>query len=226
VKVVWVTLTSANTNSCWWEEVPGRRPTLFDTSRRRWGQPHLLPGQSPVWGATPYRSGTAPGIHRRAAPPHRQQPPLPGTTHSPSGRPCSPTPASTLSCDSTRQDRLILMPREGGRSAVRRRCPHVMTGVGSSPESLAPPSAPTRAAGHVTCAPATQETRFYPSMVVRETCDDEADHATEPFALIADWDSAAPYRRQHGWVPKPTRRVWCPRGILTLPIRAVCVISS
>jgi hypothetical protein len=50
-----------------------------------------------------------------------------------------------------------------------------------------------------------QETRFYPSMVVRETCDIEADRATDPFALIADWDDAAPDTRQHGWVPKPTR---------------------
>jgi hypothetical protein len=48
-------------------------------------------------------------------------------------------------------------------------------------------------------------------MVIRETCDVEADRATDPFALIADWDDAAPDTRQHGWVPKPTR----PRPELT-----------
>jgi hypothetical protein len=36
-----------------------------------------------------------------------------------------------------------------------------------------------------------QETRLYPSMVVRETCDDEADRAGAPFALIANWDGGA-----------------------------------
>ncbi|WP_432977216.1 hypothetical protein [Dactylosporangium sp. CA-233914] len=56
-----------------------------------------------------------------------------------------------------------------------------------------------------------QETRFYPSMVVRETCDVAADRATDSLALIADWDDAAPDTRQHGWVPKPTR----PRPELT-----------
>jgi hypothetical protein len=52
---------------------------------------------------------------------------------------------------------------------------------------------------------AAQETRFYPFMVVRETCDDKPDQATGPVALIADWDSDAPDTRQHGWVPKQTR---------------------
>lgn len=50
-----------------------------------------------------------------------------------------------------------------------------------------------------------QETRLYPSMVVRETCDNEANCIPDPFALIADWDAAAPDTRRHGWVPKPTR---------------------
>lgn len=56
-----------------------------------------------------------------------------------------------------------------------------------------------------------QETRFRPAMVVRETCDDKADPAPDPFALIADWDNAAPDTREHGWVPRPTR----PRPELT-----------
>ena len=56
-----------------------------------------------------------------------------------------------------------------------------------------------------------QETRFYPSMVIRETGDCDADRATDPFALIADWDSAPPDTRQHGWVPRPIR----PRPELT-----------
>ena len=50
-----------------------------------------------------------------------------------------------------------------------------------------------------------QETRLYPSAVVRGTCDDEAGRCPDPFALIADWDSAPPDYRRHGWVPKPTR---------------------
>jgi hypothetical protein len=50
-----------------------------------------------------------------------------------------------------------------------------------------------------------QETRFYPSMVVRETCADDAGGGTDPFVLFADWDSEAPDTRQNGWVPKPTR---------------------
>lgn len=49
-----------------------------------------------------------------------------------------------------------------------------------------------------------QETRFYPSAVVRETCDDEFDRLPDPFALIADWDNAPPDNRRYGWVPKPT----------------------
>ncbi|MFI6332837.1 hypothetical protein ACIBBG_31585 [Micromonospora chersina] len=52
---------------------------------------------------------------------------------------------------------------------------------------------------------AAQETRFYPTMVVRESCDDEPERATDPFALIADWDSPAPDTRQQGWVPRPIR---------------------
>jgi len=50
-----------------------------------------------------------------------------------------------------------------------------------------------------------QETRLYPSVVVRETCDDDPDRTPGPFALIADWDEAAPGTRRAGWVPKPTR---------------------
>ena len=50
-----------------------------------------------------------------------------------------------------------------------------------------------------------QETRFFPAMVVRELCDDEPGRYTDPFSLVADWDSPAPDTRQHGWVPKPTR---------------------
>ncbi|MGW5578581.1 hypothetical protein [Micromonospora chokoriensis] len=50
-----------------------------------------------------------------------------------------------------------------------------------------------------------QETRFYPAMVVRERCDDEPDRKRDSFALVADWDSAAPDTRRYGWVPRPTR---------------------
>lgn len=50
-----------------------------------------------------------------------------------------------------------------------------------------------------------QETRLYPSAVVRETGDDEAGRCADPFSLIADWDSAPRDDRRHGWVPKPTR---------------------
>ena len=56
-----------------------------------------------------------------------------------------------------------------------------------------------------------QETRFDPSMVVPETCDDQVDRATHPFPLITDWDSAAPEGRQRDWVSEPTR----PRPELT-----------
>jgi hypothetical protein len=37
-----------------------------------------------------------------------------------------------------------------------------------------------------------QETRLYPSRVVSETCDDQADRATDPFPLTADWDVRRP----------------------------------
>ncbi len=56
-----------------------------------------------------------------------------------------------------------------------------------------------------------QETRFYPSSVVRESNDDEVDCAADPFALLADWDKAPPDTRRYGWVPRPTR----PRPELT-----------
>jgi hypothetical protein len=51
----------------------------------------------------------------------------------------------------------------------------------------------------------SKETRLYPAMVVREPRDNEPDRATDPLALIADWDDPAPDTRQHRWVPKPTR---------------------
>ena len=44
-----------------------------------------------------------------------------------------------------------------------------------------------------------QETRLYPSAVVRETGDDEAGRCADPFALIAGWDSAPSGDRRHGW---------------------------
>jgi len=50
-----------------------------------------------------------------------------------------------------------------------------------------------------------QETRFHPSTVVREMYDDEAGRATDPFALVADWDNAPPDTRQPGPAPKPIR---------------------
>lgn len=49
-----------------------------------------------------------------------------------------------------------------------------------------------------------QETRFYPSVVVRDACGDPEVMA-DPFALVADWDEAAPDTRKVGWVPAPTR---------------------
>ncbi|WP_433788764.1 hypothetical protein [Actinoplanes sp. CA-252034] len=56
-----------------------------------------------------------------------------------------------------------------------------------------------------------QETRFHPSVVVRETTADDVDDTADPFALIAAWDNAPPETRRHGWLPKPTR----PRPELT-----------
>jgi hypothetical protein len=56
-----------------------------------------------------------------------------------------------------------------------------------------------------------QDTRLYPSMVVSETHADAADRGADPFALIADWDSAAADTRRHRWSPEPTR----PRPELT-----------
>ena len=50
-----------------------------------------------------------------------------------------------------------------------------------------------------------QETRFHPAMVVRETGGDDAGPAADPFALVADWDRAAPDTRQHGGAPAPAR---------------------
>jgi len=50
------------------KEAAGRCPTPIDTSRRRWGQPHLLPTRSPVWGAATHPSRRATRIHRGAAP--------------------------------------------------------------------------------------------------------------------------------------------------------------
>jgi hypothetical protein len=56
-----------------------------------------------------------------------------------------------------------------------------------------------------------QQTRFYPSTVVQETCDVETDVTPDPFALIIDWDTSAPDTRQHGSAPPPVR----PRPELT-----------
>jgi hypothetical protein len=56
-----------------------------------------------------------------------------------------------------------------------------------------------------------QETRFYPSVVVREANVDDVDDTADPFALIADWDNAPSDTRRHGWLPKLTR----PRPELT-----------
>ncbi|GAA4605166.1 hypothetical protein GCM10023107_70920 [Actinoplanes octamycinicus] len=49
-----------------------------------------------------------------------------------------------------------------------------------------------------------QESRFDPSLVVRETCT-EPDRAANPFALVADWDEPAPDTREHAWGPAPVR---------------------
>jgi hypothetical protein len=56
-----------------------------------------------------------------------------------------------------------------------------------------------------------QETRFYPSVVVREANGDDVDDTADPFTLIADWDDAPLDTRRHSWLPKPTR----PRPELT-----------
>ena len=50
-----------------------------------------------------------------------------------------------------------------------------------------------------------QETRFYPSMVIREVDGADVEGAADPFALIADWDNAPSDTRRYGAVPKPTR---------------------
>lgn len=50
-----------------------------------------------------------------------------------------------------------------------------------------------------------QDARFYPDMIIRETCGEDPHDAPDPFALIADWDEPPPDTRQFGWVPKPTR---------------------
>jgi len=56
-----------------------------------------------------------------------------------------------------------------------------------------------------------QETRLYPSMVIRAVNNGEPDLPPDPFALIADWDNADPDTRRYGWVPKLAR----PRPELT-----------
>ncbi len=50
-----------------------------------------------------------------------------------------------------------------------------------------------------------QETRFYPSAVLREVDEDEVDRAENSFALIADWDNEPADTRRYRWLPKPTR---------------------
>ncbi|NUO60843.1 MAG: hypothetical protein HOV78_29625 [Hamadaea sp.] len=50
-----------------------------------------------------------------------------------------------------------------------------------------------------------QETRFYPSTVVVERCDDPSGDDRGLFGLMGDWDKEPPDTRQSGWVPKPTR---------------------
>lgn len=52
-----------------------------------------------------------------------------------------------------------------------------------------------------------QETRLYPSQVVRQACDDDDDpvRQPDPFGLHGDWDDAPPDTRQAGWDPTPTR---------------------
>jgi hypothetical protein len=52
---------------------------------------------------------------------------------------------------------------------------------------------------------AAQETRLYPSSVVRETDEDEVDRLPDPFTLIAGWDDAPPDTRERGSAPRPTR---------------------
>jgi hypothetical protein len=56
-----------------------------------------------------------------------------------------------------------------------------------------------------------QETRLYPSVVVRETCAVEAEHSTDPFALITKWNNTAPDARLYDWTPALIR----PRSDLT-----------
>ncbi|GIH02776.1 hypothetical protein Rhe02_08430 [Rhizocola hellebori] len=49
-----------------------------------------------------------------------------------------------------------------------------------------------------------QETRFYPHLVVRESCG-ESPATAQPFALMSDWDTAAPDSREVSWAPEPFR---------------------
>lgn len=53
-----------------------------------------------------------------------------------------------------------------------------------------------------------QETRFYPSTVVREDCGDEVEGLSDPFALIAGWDD-----RRSGWTPALAATRWGGRGL-------------
>jgi len=50
-----------------------------------------------------------------------------------------------------------------------------------------------------------QDTRFDPDTIVLEACGQDPRDAPDPFALLADWDRAAPETRQFGQAPKPTR---------------------
>jgi hypothetical protein len=56
-----------------------------------------------------------------------------------------------------------------------------------------------------------QETRLYPTMVVRVACDEGAASTSDPFSSFADWDNSPPDTRRFGWVPTPVR----PRPELT-----------
>ena len=50
-----------------------------------------------------------------------------------------------------------------------------------------------------------QETRSYPDMVVREAHGEDQPDSLDPFALMTDWDQAAPDTRRFGWIPAPLR---------------------
>ncbi|HCT75298.1 MAG TPA: hypothetical protein DGG94_06950 [Micromonosporaceae bacterium] len=51
----------------------------------------------------------------------------------------------------------------------------------------------------------SQDTRFYPDMVIRQNCGTGPEDTPDPFALVADWDKGPPDTRESSWVPEPTR---------------------